>query len=217
MRDGLYRLDRGSENARALLIKGKSVLIVGKLWGSILGTWKVDGGPMVITTTSAYRRGSFSETFRYAFAVKGDMLHLYEDEFEDMPIEVWRKVDSLCGENASFNCKVSTCTCKYVASSSFETSERCFWARTSRASGNAGAGGSVEKLHQVRAGDDGTASAAAMQPLSDAAPAVPWKLIAAAATIVRRRIVSLASSAAGCPFSRMLSREGGRSGRSRRA
>ncbi len=49
--DGLYRLERGTENARALLIKGKSILEVGSLWGNIQGTWKMDGNHMVITTT----------------------------------------------------------------------------------------------------------------------------------------------------------------------
>ncbi|WP_228557886.1 hypothetical protein [Myxococcus sp. AB056] len=127
--DGLYRLERGSEDARALLFKGKSVLKVGGSWGNILGTWKVDGNHLVITTASSCygtREEAFNETFRYAFAVKGDTLYLHEDEFEDMPIMAWRKVDSLCQENASFNCKVSNCTCKYVGNSSFDTSERCF-------------------------------------------------------------------------------------------
>lgn len=111
--DGLYRLERGSEDARAMLIKGRSILKVTSLYFNILGTWNVDEEPS-------------KETFRYAFAFKGDTLYLHEDEFEDMPIEAWRKVDQLCEENASFNCKVSNCACAYVSDSSFKDKERCF-------------------------------------------------------------------------------------------
>ncbi|GEN11008.1 hypothetical protein SAMN05443572_102127 [Myxococcus fulvus] len=127
--DGLYRLERGSEDARAMLIKGRSVLKVNSLYFNILGTWKVEGSRMVITTTSTCNQTDeepFKETFRYAFAFKGDTLYLHEDEFEDMPIEAWRKVDQLCEENASFNCKVSNCACSYVSNSSFKDKEMCF-------------------------------------------------------------------------------------------
>jgi hypothetical protein len=48
-----------------------------------------------------------------------------DEDFEDMPVMAWRKVESLCDANASFNCKVSNCACETTTNTPLMGQPRC--------------------------------------------------------------------------------------------
>ncbi|RKH16931.1 hypothetical protein D7X74_14035 [Corallococcus sp. CA047B] len=116
--DGLYRRERGSSYPFAMLVKGKSILLIEADWRNDLGTWKVENGRLVMTMTS---RCSNTEnetsndpwTWTHAFAVKNGVLYTQDLTWE-RPTVAWRKVESLCDESASFKCMVSNCACEFT-------------------------------------------------------------------------------------------------------
>ncbi|RKH28255.1 hypothetical protein D7Y13_16845 [Corallococcus praedator] len=127
--DGLYRTERGIDSTMAWRIQGKSILVMSPVWRNRLGTWKVEGDRLIISLTSACSSSKdevLSETSHYAFALKGDVLYTQELDFEDMPIMGWRKVKSLCDENASFNCKERDCACDMTTNTSLMGQPRCY-------------------------------------------------------------------------------------------
>ncbi|MBZ4376709.1 hypothetical protein [Corallococcus sp. AS-1-6] len=112
--DGLYRTERGYGFREAMLIQGKSVLLIGGSWSNFVGTWKTEGEKLIVSVSRSCSDASdesMTATFTYAFAVKGEELYTQELDRTNMPIVGWRKVRSLCEESASFNCKVLNCAC----------------------------------------------------------------------------------------------------------
>ncbi|MBU8900340.1 hypothetical protein DRW03_36020 [Corallococcus sp. H22C18031201] len=112
--DGLYRTEKGYGFREAMLIQGKSILLIAGNWSNFVGTWKTEGEKLIVSVSGSCN-DSYDEpmttTFTYAFAVKGEELYTRELDRSNMPVVGWRKVRSLCEEDASFNCKASNCAC----------------------------------------------------------------------------------------------------------
>ncbi|WP_239004948.1 hypothetical protein, partial [Myxococcus sp. CA027] len=128
--DGLYRRERGSSYPFAMLIKGKSVLLIEADLRNDLGTWKVENDRLVMTITSRCSNtenetANESWTWNHAFAVKNGVLYT-KDLTWDRPVVAWRKVESLCEESASFKCMVSSCACEFKTNTSLLGQKSCF-------------------------------------------------------------------------------------------
>ncbi|WP_426754735.1 hypothetical protein [Myxococcus sp. Y35] len=129
--DGLYRRERGTSYPFAMLVKGKSILLLEEEWWNDLGTWKVENGRLVITITSRCTNTETETshdpwTWTHAFAVKDGVLFTQNLDYSDMPIVAWRKVESLCEESASFKCMESNCACEFTRNTPIYGQKSCF-------------------------------------------------------------------------------------------
>ncbi|QSQ13829.1 hypothetical protein [Myxococcus landrumensis] len=114
LRDGLYRMEQGSHHSQALLIQGKSILLIGRSWSNFVGTWKADGGKLTVSVTGncdELEEKRMTTEFTYAFATQGNTVYLQDLDTEGRPVLGFHKVSSLCEENATFVCNSRICTC----------------------------------------------------------------------------------------------------------
>ncbi|AGC47303.1 lipoprotein [Myxococcus stipitatus DSM 14675] len=112
--DGLYRMAQGSHHSQAMLIQGKSILLIGRSWSNFVGTWKADGGKLTVSVTGncdELEEKRMTTQFTYAFAVQGNTVYLQDLETEGRPVLGFQKVSSLCEETATFTCDSRICSC----------------------------------------------------------------------------------------------------------
>ena len=126
--NGVYRLQRGTFGSIAYAFEGNTVVEISSNFGNRSGTWEADGGRLTMTlTTSCNFEGDrdTDATIEYDFAVQGNKLYLFDVDGFNNGIHEYKTINSLCEEDAEFQCRVSNCACTEITNQQFPE-ENCF-------------------------------------------------------------------------------------------